>query len=106
MNIPPSDERCPVRRTLSVLGRKWSFVVIFQVGEHGRRYGDLRRAIPGISEKVLLDELSHLVEHGLLDRHYFAEAPPRVEYTLTDKGRQTVPIMNAIAQFGLANIPA
>jgi DNA-binding HxlR family transcriptional regulator len=102
--IHQSDENCPVRKTLELLGGKWTLLILFQVNERIIRYGELKRAIPGISEKVLIQELNFLIEHKFVSKKAFPEIPPRVEYSLTDLGLKTLPIAERLASFGLENL--
>ena len=103
-NIFPSDENCPVRRTLALLGGKWTLLILFQINERVIRYGELKRAIPGISEKMLIQELNLLVEHKFVSKKAYPEIPPRVEYTLTKLGLKTLPIADTLAIFGLESL--
>lgn len=99
-----SDENCPVKKTLALLGGKWTLLILFQLNERVLRYGELRRTIPGISEKVLIKELNALVEHKLVSKKSYHEIPPKVEYSLTQLGSQTMPIIETLAAFGLKNL--
>ena len=103
-NIFPSDENCPVRRSLKILGGKWTLLILFQINERVIRYGELKRAIPGISEKMLIHELNSLVEHKFVSKKAYPEIPPRVEYSLTKLGIKTLPIAHTLASFGLENL--
>lgn len=96
-----SDESCPVRKTMKLLGGKWTMVILFQLNNRTLRYGELKRAIPGISEKMLISELKFLCENKLVSKKQYAEIPPKVEYKLTDFGKKTVPLMDELAKFGL-----
>ncbi|BDZ49378.1 HxlR family transcriptional regulator [Frondihabitans sucicola] len=78
---------CPSRLAIEVISDKWAVVVLFGLGEGPRRHGELVDLIGGISRKVLTQTLRHLQSYGLVERRAFAEAPPRVEYSLTDLGR-------------------
>lgn len=92
--------QCPMRRSLDLLGGKWKLLLLDTFRDRPtRRYGELRHAVPDISEKMLIQELKQLVETGLLHRQAYPEIPPRVEYTLTDKGRATLPIIDAVMHF-------
>lgn len=102
--IPQSDENCPVRKTLGLLGGKWTLLILFQINNRTLRYGELKRAIPGISEKVLIQELNFLKEHKFVSKKSFLEIPPRVEYRLTSLGLETLPIAEKLASFGLENL--
>ena len=68
------------------------------------RYGELRRAVAGISEKMLIQELNMLVEHKLVNKKVYPQIPPKVEYQLTELGLKTLPIVDKLAQFGLENL--
>jgi len=102
--IRASDENCPVRRTLNILGGKWTLLILFQINNRVIRYGELKRAIPGISEKVLIQELNALIKNNLVIKKSFPEIPPKVEYSLTKKGVNTLPIAEKLASFGLENL--
>lgn len=102
--IKVSDENCPVRRTLNLLGGKWTLLILFQINERVIRYGELKRAIPGISEKMLIQELNLLVENNFVYKQAYPEIPPKVEYSLTAKGLKTLPIAEKLALFGLENL--
>lgn len=101
MNINISDENCPLRKTLEIIGGKWTMLIIFQINERTIRYGELKRCIVGISEKMLISQLKFLCEKGIIHKKVFAEIPPKVEYTLTDLGKELLPIINQIIQFGI-----
>ncbi len=102
--IPPSDDKCPVRASLTLLSGKWTLLILFQINENVMRYGELKRAIPGISEKMLIQELNMLVESKLVNKKAYPEIPPKVEYTLTELGLKTLPIVDKLATFGLENL--
>ncbi|MCF2493440.1 MULTISPECIES: helix-turn-helix domain-containing protein [Dyadobacter] len=102
--ILPCDEGCPVKASLKILGGKWTLMIIFQINDDVMRYGELKRAIPSISEKMLIQELNMLVENKLVSKKAFPEIPPRVEYRLTDLGLKTLPIIDKLVEFGLQNL--
>ncbi len=99
-----SDENCPVRRSLALLGGKWTLLILFQINERVIRYGALKRSIPGISEKMLIQGLNALVANKLVSRKAYPEIPPRVEYRLTPLGLKTLPVIETLASFGLENL--
>lgn len=92
--------RCPIRTTLELVGGKWRLLVLHQLSGGAQRFGELRRLLPGISEKMLVQELRQLTDAGLLCRHNYGEVPPRVEYELTATGRAALPLVAAAATFG------
>lgn len=95
-------EHCPVRKAMEIVGGKWRLFIIQQLGTKTLRYGEIKRAIPDISEKMLIQELKCLVEMGVIEKKSFGEIPPRVEYTLTNKGKLALPLLKHITKFGLA----
>jgi DNA-binding HxlR family transcriptional regulator len=102
--FPISDENCPVRRSLAVIGGKWPLLIVFQISDRTLRFAELRRCIPGISEKMLSNQLQFLAEKGIVDRKSYDVVPPKVEYTLTKTGKDLLPILDQIANFGLKNL--
>ncbi|GEM70218.1 HxlR family transcriptional regulator [Sphingobacterium mizutaii NBRC 14946 = DSM 11724] len=102
--IKQSDENCPVRKSLGLLGGKWTLLILFQINERVIRYGELKRCIPKISEKMLIQELNSLVANKLVSKKSYPEIPPRVEYSLTELGLKTLPIVDKLATFGLENL--
>lgn len=99
-----SDENCPVRKSLILLSGKWRLLILFQINDREIRYGELKRTIPGISEKMLIQELNFLVEHKFVTKKAFPKIPPKVEYSLTKLGLNTLPIIDKLAAFGLENL--
>jgi DNA-binding HxlR family transcriptional regulator len=95
-----ADESCPVARAVRVLDGKWTMLVIRDLLGGTRRFSDLRASLVGISPKTLTDRLRELEHHGLVERVCYAEIPPRVEYTLTEKGRTLGPVIGALADWG------
>jgi DNA-binding HxlR family transcriptional regulator len=102
--ISPCDDKCPVRASLTLLSGKWTLLILFQINENIKRYGELKRAIPGISEKMLIQELNMLVEKKLVSKKVYPEIPPKVEYSLTELGLKTLPVVDKLAEFGLENL--
>jgi DNA-binding HxlR family transcriptional regulator len=96
MEINISDENCPLRKSLEVIGGKWTMLIIYQINERTIRYGELKRSVVGISEKMLISQLKFLTEKGIVNKKSYPEIPPRVEYTLTEMGKKLLPIINKI----------
>ena len=94
--LPP----CPVATTLMLIGNKWKIFSIQQLMEKPFRFGELRRAIPGISEKVLTDNLRAMEKDGLITRTVFPEVPPHTEYALSELGDSMRPIITSMATWG------
>lgn len=92
--------RCPIRTTLELIGGKWRLLILFQLSGEALRPSELRRRIPDISEKMLIQELKALVESELVARQNYGEVPPRVSYRLTDQGRAVLPLIEQMKDFG------
>ncbi len=91
---------CPVELTLEVIGGKWATVVLAHLKEGVHRYGALRRKMPGVSEKVLVQRLRGLEARGLVARRSDSGTPPGVEYWLTEEGLSLVPVLEALYTWG------
>lgn len=91
---------CSLSQALSIIGGKWKPMIIYQLSGSKKRFGQLDAAIYGLSRKVLTTQLNQLIEDGLVKRIAYNEVPPRVEYELTDKGRELIPIFMSIAKWG------
>lgn len=92
---------CPVLTTLSVIGGKWKPAIIWSLLRHGTtRFGALRKSLPGITQKMLTQQLRELEADGIVAREVYAEVPPRVEYSLTAYGKTLTPIMDEMANWG------
>ena len=94
--LPP----CPVATTLMLIGNKWKIFIIQQLMDRPFRFSELRRAIPGISEKVLTDNLRAMEKDGIITRTVFPEVPPRTEYALSERGNTMRPIIESMATWG------
>ncbi|MEB3341887.1 helix-turn-helix domain-containing protein [Okeania sp.] len=99
-NIFCLSNNCPIQFVLRILGTKWSVLILRELLSGDRRTHELLEALPGISSKTLTLRLRQLEKHGLLARRVYAEVPPHVEYSLTEKGLQVQPVMMAIKQLG------
>ena len=91
---------CPVATAVSIIGGKWKLLIIRNLKERPWRFNVLQRDIEGISQKVLTDSLRQMIDDGLVYRHDYQEIPPKVEYGLTELGKEMLPIIDALADFG------
>ena len=92
---------CPVETTLMLIGDKWKVLILRDLMDGTRRFGELKKSIGTVSQKVLTAQLRDMEEKGLLTRKVYAEVPPRVEYTLTDTGYSLKPILDSMWAWGL-----
>jgi len=91
---------CSVEVTLSVIGGKWKLLIISQLQRGVSRFGQLRRAIPGVTQTMLTQQLRELEEDGVVSRTIFPEIPPRVEYALTDFGKTLDCVLQVMGMWG------
>ena len=91
---------CPVETTLSLIGDKWKVLILRDLLPGTKRFGELKRSIGSVSQKVLTAQLRDMEEKGLVTRTVYAEMPPRVEYTLTETGYSLRPILDAMERWG------
>ena len=89
----------PMRRAMSLIGDMWTLMIVYNLLSGPRRFGELREAMGNVSPKTVSQRLKMLEEDGFVDRHAFAEIPPRVEYQLTQRGQALADILEAIRQF-------
>lgn len=91
---------CAMDVTMNYIGGKWKTVVLWYLRKDKKRFGELKRLIPGITEKMLSLQLKDLESDGIVGRKLYAEVPPKVEYFLTDFGKSLVPMLEEIARWG------
>lgn len=92
--------KCPVETTLMVIGDKWKILILRDLMNGTMRFGELRKSVGGISQKVLTSHLRDMEAKGLVTREVFAEVPPRVEYTLTETGYSLKSVLDAMWVWG------
>ncbi|WP_068621535.1 winged helix-turn-helix transcriptional regulator [Paenibacillus tuaregi] len=95
---------CPVEATLSVIGGKWKIVILWRLARGTMRFNELLRAISPITRKMLTEQLRELESDNLIVRTVYPVVPPKVEYSLSDYGRTFIPVMQSMAQWGLAHL--
>lgn len=91
---------CPVEITLSLIGNRWKIIILRELMTGTKRFGELKKGVGAISQKVLTSNLREMEADGLVSREVFAEVPPRVEYTLTKTGRSLHMVLDAMSQWG------
>lgn len=97
---PHQSVTCPVARTTEIICGKWTLLIIRDLARDTRRFCQLERSLQGISPKTLTDRLHTLEREGIISRQTFGEVPPRVEYSLTAKGRALAEVIEAMRLFG------
>ena len=93
---------CPVETTLTLIGDKWKVLILRDLMPGTKRFGELKKSIGSVSQKVLTAQLREMEEDGLVNRKVYPEVPPRVEYTLTELGRSLEPVLSALCNWGEA----
>lgn len=91
---------CPVEITLMLISDRWKVLIIRDLLDGTKRFGELKKSVGNVSQKVLTANLRAMEESGLLSRKVYAEVPPRVEYTLTETGYSLKPILDAMVEWG------
>jgi len=95
-SLPP----CPVETMLVLMGDKWKVLIVRDLLEGTKRFGELKKSVGTITQKVLTQNLRAMEENGLLTRKIYAEVPPRVEYTLTEVGKSLKPVLDTMYTWG------
>ena len=98
--LPSNLPACPVEVTLLLLSNKWTILILRDLFTGTKRFGELKKSLNGVSQKVLTANLRSLEEKGIIEREVFPEVPPRVEYRLTDLGKTLDPIIKSIHDWG------
>ena len=100
----PRVQGCSVERTMSLIDGKWKIIVLYKLLRGTLRFNELRRLIPSITQRMLTHQLRELEADGLVVRTVYAQVPPRVEYTLSVRGRSLEPVLMAMKEWGDANL--
>ena len=98
--LPSNLPACPVEVTLLLLSNKWTILILRDLFTGTKRFGELKKSLNGVSQKVLTANLRSLEEKGIIEREVFPEVPPRVEYRLTDLGKTLDPIIKSVHDWG------
>ncbi len=91
---------CPVETTLTLIGDKWKVLILRDLMPGTKRFGELKKSIGSVSQKVLTAQLRAMEDSGLVHREVYAEVPPKVEYSLTELGRSLKPILDSMCAWG------
>jgi len=100
----PYDMRCPIARTLDIIGERWTILILRDLLIEGpRKFQDFQQSLAGISPNTLSARLKRLEESGVVERRFYEQHPPRAEYLLTAKGRALGPVLKALLDWGRAH---
>ncbi len=91
----------PVEFALNKIGGTWKMPILWRLKDRVMRYGELKRSMPRISDKMLTTQLRELEEHGFITRKAYPVVPPKTEYTITQKGMEVIPIINTMREYGI-----
>jgi DNA-binding HxlR family transcriptional regulator len=92
--------RCPVTATMQLIGGKWKIIILWAISNNVNRFGELQRAIPSITKKMLTSELRALERDGIINRKVYPVVPPKVEYSITPLGDTLRPVLGAMGDWG------
>lgn len=96
---------CPVEACMDIIGGKWKSIILFRVMEKTRRFNELRRLLPNITQRMLTNQLRELERDGLIARKVYAEVPPKVEYSATIFGKSLEPVLTALTKWAETYMP-
>lgn len=100
-NLGEKMFNCEKELTLSIIGGKWKMLVLWHLGKEGtKRFGELKALMPGITQRMLVNQLRELEDHLIVHREVYPVVPPKVEYSLTEQGRSLMPILDAMYEWG------
>lgn len=91
---------CPVSDTIGIIGGKWKVIIIYHLTDTPKRFNELMRDIPAITQRMLTMQLKELARDGIVHRHDYREVPPKVDYSLTEQGRTLIPLLEAMHAWG------
>ena len=98
-------DACPIDFTIDLIGNKWSMWILWSLQDGPLRFGELKKSIPGITEKMLIQQLKKFESNHIIIRTVYPQVPPKVEYTLTPDGKSLKTIMTSIKQWGEEHLP-
>ena len=94
------QSKCPAEFTLAMIGGRWKIPLIFHLLNGAKRFSELVRALTGVTQKMLTQQLREMERHGLVQRQVYAQVPPKVVYSLTPLGRSLKPVVDAMCRWG------
>ena len=97
---------CPVEAALDIIGGKWKSIILFRVLEETRRFNELRKLLPKVTQRMLTNQLRELERDGLIERKIYPQVPPKVEYSITDLGKTLEPVLRELKKWAEEQMPA
>jgi DNA-binding HxlR family transcriptional regulator len=101
--MKPKATNCPAEYTLSLIDGRWKIPLIFHLLPGAKRFSELARALSGVTQKMLTQQLREMERDGLVERKIFPQVPPRVEYSLTPLGTSLKPVVDSMCRWGIAH---
>jgi DNA-binding HxlR family transcriptional regulator len=98
--VTAKKTKCPAEFTLAMIGGRWKIPLLFHLASGAKRFSELSRALTGVSQKMLTQQLREMERNGLVERKVYAQVPPKVEYALTELGKSLQPVVDAMCQWG------
>lgn len=95
---------CPIDFTMNLIVGKWKVLIIWELGEGTKRFTELEKLLPGISRKVLVEQLKELELYQIIERKVYPQIPPKVEYSLTEQGKELFPVFDSLYKWGQKQI--
>lgn len=94
---------CPLNAALDIVGGKWKLKILYHLLDTPKRFGELRKLLPSVTQQMLTTQLRELEQDGVIHREIYKEIPPKVEYSMTEFGKSLTPVLNALTEWGTAN---
>ena len=101
-----SYTNCPVEAALDIISGKWKSIILFRVLEETRRFNELRRLLPKVTQRMLTNQLRELERDGLIERKIYPQVPPKVEYSISELGRTLEPVLRELKRWAEEQMPA
>lgn len=97
-------DECPIEGAMDIIGGKWKPSILFRLSTGTKRFSELQRLLKKVTQRTLTQQLRDLERDGMISRHIYAEVPPRVEYSLTDRGRSLEPVLALLFDWGVEHV--
>jgi DNA-binding HxlR family transcriptional regulator len=105
LQLSPPSSKCPLTDLVDMIGGRWKVLALWRLRDGSRRFTELRRLLPGVTQKMLTQQLRQLEADGLVSRKVFAQVPPKVEYSLTATGKKLCTLLVTLADWAVLHMP-